>query len=43
MCLVLLMVLAVMHQPHLYQPWRLDRCNLLLLFFLFLSGAWSWS
>ena len=22
-CLMLLMT----HQPHLYQPWRLDRCN----------------
>ena len=27
MCLVPLMMLLMMHQPHLHQPWRLDRCN----------------
>ena len=21
------MMLLMMHQPHLHQPWRLDRCN----------------
>ena len=26
-CLVPSMMLLVMHQPHLHEPWRLDRCN----------------
>ena len=26
-CLVPLMMLLMMYQPHLNQPWRLDRCN----------------
>ena len=39
MCLVPLMMLLMMHQPHLHQPWRLDRCGLfnLLSFFFFQS------
>ena len=24
----------VMHQPHIHQPWRLDRCNLLIHSFI---------
>ena len=31
MCLVPLKMLLMMHQPHLHQPWRLDRCNLLIM------------
>ena len=26
-CLVPWMMLLMMHQPHLHQPWRLDRCS----------------
>ena len=29
-CLVPLMMLLMMHQPHLHQPWRLDKCDLSL-------------
>ena len=27
MCLMPLMTLLMRHQPHLHQPWRLDRCD----------------
>ncbi len=27
MCLVPLMMPLMVHHPHLYQPWQLDRCN----------------
>ena len=26
-CLMPLMMLLMVHQPHLYQPWRLDKCE----------------
>ena len=29
MSLMLCLMLLMMHQPHLHQPWRLDHCNLL--------------
>ena len=29
-CLVPLLMLLMMHQPHLHQPWRLDTCKKLL-------------
>ena len=32
------MMLLMMHQPHLHQPWRLDRCNPFIL-----SGTLCWS
>ena len=34
MCLLPLMMLLVMHQAHIHQPWRLDRCNPSITFIL---------
>ena len=42
--LVPLMMLLKMHQPYLYQPWRLDRCNPFIhsrCDFLAVLGGWS--
>ena len=43
------MMFLMMHQPHLHQPWRLDRCNPFIHSFLlrFRIGAqpagWVWA
>ena len=38
-CLVPLLMLLMMRQPHLRQPWRLGRCNLFILFIHY-AGRW---